>query len=338
MSGYLPFVRPEPDEALIRVSSPVSTRTWQALAGCSNYVRGKGAMLVPWTFADVQITSASTETFRFRVKPRTSAVERIWGFLVTASSSGYTVDIKAPASGTAVVFDVIPTADDIVPYFVTETLASKSGTEAEINCSIKATGGTVNVVGICCYEQDRPLLNEDATDMGVDQPTLAAGQPIIASTYESLAGVANTVLNGSKIDGRRVGLLHATWGDTGVSRTTASYQDMLTLPAPVLAAKRYRTDTTADVSINVYAKVAAGAGGNVRFTAASGDTHTFTITNTTAAWQTSNVLTVDCEDVDSADGRQTAASPSWDTIQVAFQGDGTNALTVYHWSVWEGWA
>lgn len=340
MTGAFPFRRPEPDEGLIRVASPVSTVTWSQLAGLGNWVRGKGAMLVPWCSPDVSVTSAATEIFRFRVKPRTSAVERIWGFLVAASSAGITADLKAPTTGTAVTVNALAETDFLVPYFVTETLASKSGTEQEINCSVKANGGTVRVVGICCYEQDRPLLNEDATDLGLDIPTCGAGQPILVTSagYESLPGVYDVVKSGTSLDGRRVGLLHATWGDTGVTRTTASFADMLALPAPVLAAKRYRTDVTATVKWSVYAKVAGGAGGQVRLTADSGDTDTITVTGTTAAWATASTLIVDCEDMGSADGRQTAATPAWDAIQIAHQGDGTNALTVYHVSVWEDWS
>lgn len=338
MVGFFPYRRPEPDERLIRVASPVSSVTWTQLAGLSNWVRGKGAQLVPWTLPDVSISAAATEVFRFRVKPRNTAVERIWQFLLVTTTNGVTADLKAPTTGSATVVSVVPGADAIVPVTIIETLSAKSSTEAEINCSIKANGGSVRVIGIACYEQDRPILNEDSTDLGVDIATCGAQQPILDQTYQSLAGVHDVVQSGTQLDGRRVGLLHLTWGDTGTSRTTASYQDLMTLPAPVLAAKRYRTDVTADVKCSVYARVAAGAGGQVRFTATSGDTLTLSVTSTSFAWVTAGVLTVDCEDMGSADGRQTAATPAWDEIQVAFQGDGTNALTLAHASVWEDWS
>jgi hypothetical protein len=231
---------------------------------------------------------------------------------------------------------VLSTVDFNTPIFFTETLGSKSDTEQEITCAVSAVGGNVTVAGICCYEQDRPFLNEDATDLGVNVQSCAAQQPIILQANASLPGAVNRVGSGTDLDGRRAGLFHMTWGSAGTTRITNTYQDMLVLPMPVLAGKLYRSDVLGAVTWSVYAEVDGGSG-DVRLTAASGQTSTLTVTATSPAWVTSDTLDVDCEDMASVDGRQTAASPAWDTLQVAFRGNGTNTLTVYSVSVWEDW-
>lgn len=327
--------RPEPAEALVRVAQPVAARTWLAAGHLANFLRGKGACLVPWTCPDLTISSGATDVFRFRVKPKNSTVERIWGLILrTGASSGVSAEIRAPqATGTLVTVPVSGSLDARTPLVYTEVLGAKSKTEQEITIGIKALGGSVIVEGIACMAQDRPILNMDATDLGVDVVSLASGQPILEEDYRSLGGVINT-LNGA--DARRIGLFHWTIGDlTAATRSANTYAALLPLAVPVLARKLGRAAVTGSVKWSAYAKVDAGAGGQIRVTTTeSGVDDVMTVTGTSYAWQQPRTISIDCDDMDSADGRQTSASPAWDDLQIQIKGDGTNALRVKSVSIW----
>jgi hypothetical protein len=326
--------RPEMAESLIRVAAPVSSRTWQGAAFLANFLRGKGAELVPWCVPQRSITAGTTESFRFRVKTRSSAVQRVWGVILRAgAASGVTAEIEAPAlTGTTRTVPVSASLDTRTAVVYIETLGSKAASEVEISVSIKAVGGTVIVEGIACMEQDRPLLNQDTTDYGVDVVTLSTGQPMLDDAFRSLGGVMDTLANA---DARRVGLFHWTLGDGAATRTAASYTALLTLAVPMLARKLARAAVTGSVKWSAWAKVAAGAGGQVRLTTtSSGVSDVMTVTSTSYAWTTARSISIDCDDMESDDGRQTAASPAWDDLQLEIQGDGTNLLSVGSVSIW----
>lgn len=323
------------DEGLIRVASPVSSRTWQGAAYLANFLRGKGAMLVPWCVPQRSISSGSTESFRFRVKTRNTAVQRIWCVLLrTATVSGVSAEIEAPAlTGTTRGVPVSASLDTRTPVVYVETLGSKSATEQEISISIKALGAAVIVEGISCYEQDRPLLNQDTTDYGVDVHTLSTAQPMLDDEFRSIGGVMDALANA---DARRIGHFHWTLGDGAATRTTASYASLLSLAVPCLARKLARAAVTGTVKWSVYAKVAAGAGGQVRLTTTNSSvSDVMSVTSTSYAWTTARSISIDCDDMDSDDGRQTAGSPAWDDLDLEIQGDGTNLLSVGSISIWE---
>lgn len=321
--------RPEMSEALIRVASPVSHLTWQGGAYLANYLRGKGSMLVPWSFASRTISASATETFRFRVRPRSSAVQRIWMLqLRTTASAGVTAEVASPSGGTAATYAVASSLDARVPVVYTENLASKSSVEAQIEVTIKASGGAVIVEGIACYEQDRPLLNSDSTDYGTDVVTLATGQPIFDGSNVSFGGVMDALANA---DARRVGIFHWTLGDGVATQTAATYIPLMDLAVPVLAQKAARAATTAIIKWSAYARMAAGTG-NIRVTTtASGVSDVASITGASFAWTTARSITIGCDDMASSDGRQ---SSTWDDLQIEIQGNGVNALSVCSVSFW----
>jgi hypothetical protein len=309
--------------------------TWQALASLSNWCRGKGAQLVPSCFPERAITAGTTETFRFRVKTRNTAIQRVW-CIVTRTSTITTVEaeFQAPAGTGAVVTTIVSTSlDTRVPIIYVEDVAAKATTETEITISVKALLHNILVDSITCYEQDRPVLNGDATDYGIDTTTTAVRQPIFDASYQSIGGVFDGLANA---DARRVGLFHWSVGNsTSVARLSATPADIFILDSPILTRKLNTGAITGTVKWAIYGYLSGAGSGTVTASTTSGASNTITITNTVAAWSTAQTFAVDCDDMASSDGRQTAGTPRWDMLNIKFAGDGTRSIVVQAISVWD---
>lgn len=335
MARALPERRPEPSADLVLSSAPVSTVTWQSLGYLANFLRGKGAQLVPTCFPQRSIIAGVTETFRFRVKTRNTAIQRIWvvGLRTTTTSSVH-ADIRSPSgSGPTIQVPVRTTLDTRTSDVYVEDVASKATAEVEITISIKAVEHAVIVESISCYEQDRPVLNGDATDYGVDVTTLASRQPIFEGSYQSAGGVYDSLANA---DARRVGLFHwSVGGSTSVTRLSATPANIFILDAPILTRKLARSAVTGTVKWAIYAYLSGAGTGTVTASTTSGASNTITITNTAAAWSTPQTFAVDCDDMASLDGRQTAGTPRWDMLNFKFAGNGTRSIIVQAISVWD---
>ena len=335
MAAIRPAQRYEPLESVVRIGEgPSSTSTHSQLAGLANWLRGSGAQIVAGNAPLVTVGSGVTRVFRYRTKPRDSAIQRVWSFLLRANSASgvVTASIRAPASTGTALLVLVPVGRDLrVPVTYVQNLAAKSSTEAQVDFDITTAGGTVDVEGVSCYEQDRPVLNKDSTDLGTDTETVRAGQPIRGVNNESIEGIHDVATGGH--DARRVAIFH--WGvpeEDAVTRTTASYQTLFDLAVPVLAPILTNGATTGQVYWSCYAKVAGGAGGLVRLTTdGSGVSDAVTVSGTSFAWTTARAISIDCDDMTKSDGRR---STRFDGLQVEYQGDGTNALSLAGVSVW----
>lgn len=334
MAAVVPMARPEPLESVVRIGNgPSSTDTFVQLANLANWLRGSGAQIVAANMPEYQIGSGATRIFRYRTKPRDSAIQRIWCFYVrTGATTAVEIIAKSPAStGTAQSFYVPAGRDMRTPFVYVQNLAAKSATEAEVNLELTTSGGTCEVEMIECYEQTRAVLNKDSTDLGVDLETVRPGQPIRGVNNESIEGIHDVALAGG--DARRVAIFHWAVPEEGAyTRTTASYQSVFNVPVPVLGPLLSSGDTTHTVKAAVYGKVAAGAGGQVRLTTdGSGASKVFNVTATSFGWVATEDIAIDCDDMSAADGRR---STRFDGLQVEIQGDGTNALSLAGVSVW----
>ena len=337
MSAIWPMRRPEPQwvasaSAPVVVGAPVSTVTWQALGGLANWLRAKGACLVPECCPERSITSGVTETFRFYVKPRNTAIARVWtvGLRAASAATAVTAQVRAPSSGTFADAVVAHSGSARQTLVYVETLGAKSGTAAQIEIDIKSVGGTTVVESISCYEQDRPLLAQDATDYGVDTTTLRSGQPIYDGAYESLGGIVDSLANS---DARRVGIWHWTAGDgTAAAITSASPANLLTLGCPVLGRKLARAATTGSVKWSVYAKMSSAGTGTVTLsTSQSGVSDAMSVTSTSYAWTTPRTVAISCDDMTAIDGLQSSA---FDDAAITIAGSGAQTLTVKSISIW----
>ena len=331
MTGIVPARRVEMTDGIV-VGGAVTGSTWQQLAGLTNWLRGKGAVLVPYCTPFTTIAAAASETFRFRVKTRSSAIQRVW--VVTMSGVGGTasVQLQAPGTGGTVVDAAI--SDERTTVVYVENLSSRSGAEQQIEFEVNCVAGSNSVVvsRIACYEQDRPVLQSDSTDYGVDLFTCASGQPIYDGANVSVGGVYDALVNA---DARRVGIFHWTQGDsTAAATASGTPADLLQLAVPVLVRKLARSATTGSVKWAAYAKVTAGTG-TITLTHTN-NAGTFTdsasVTGTSYAWTSARTVSnFDCDDLDVADGRQ---SSTWDSLNFQISASG-GTLTVQSISVWQ---
>lgn len=328
-----PLRRSEGATSGLLVGAPVQAGgSWSEFAGNANWIRSKGACLVPFFSPSYTIASGTTRTFHFRVKTRNVAIERVWGFLVRRASSttATTATIRAPAStGTSVAYSVPVTRDLVQPVTYIETVASKATATVDLTFDIAASGGDVELEGVSCYEQDRAGLANDTTDFGVMIDTVRGGEPILAVENTSAYGVMRSLAN---LDARRTGIYHWSYpAEAPITRTTASYDTVLALGMPVCAALLNAAATTGAVKWSAYAKVAGGSGKIKLVTSDSGVSSEITVTGTSFAWQTAADVDINCDDFAEPDGLR---SSTWDELNWQIQGDGSNALSVAAVSVW----
>lgn len=328
-----PLRRSEGASSGLLIGAPVQAATsWSDFAGNANWIRSKGAVLVPFFSPSFTVASGTTRTFHFRVKTRDVAVERVWGFLLRRASAttATTATIRAPAStGTAVAYSVPNVRDLVMPVSYIETVSSKATSTVDLTFDIAASGGDVELEGIGCYEQDRAGLLNDTVDFGVMIDTVRAGEPIAAIENQSAYGVMRALAN---LDARRSGIYHWSYpAEAPITRTSATLDTVLSLGCPVQGQKLNTADTTAAVKWSCYAKVAAGSGSVKLTTSGSGVASTITVTGTSFAWQTAADISIYADDFGQADGRQGGA---WDELNWQIAGDGTNAISVAAVSVW----
>jgi len=336
MTVYMPrpMRRSEGATSGLLVGAPVQAATsWSEFAGNANWIRSRGACLVPFFSPSFTVTAGSTKTFHFRVKTRDVAIERVWGFLVRRSTlaTATTATIRAPAStGTSVAYSVPSVRDLVMPVTYIETVASKATATVDLTFDIAASGGDVELEGISCYEQDRAGLANDTTDFGVMIDTVRGGEPILAVENLSAYGVMRSLAN---LDARRTGIYHWAYpAESPIQRTANTYDPVLALGMPVQAAKLLVSGVTGDVKWSCYAKVTSGTGKVNLKTSDSGVNSEISVTGTSFAWQTAADIAINCDDFAEDDGRQGGA---WDEVTWEIKGGGGgDTLSVAAVSVW----
>lgn len=330
-----PLARVVPPYAKFLMGAPVRGPDWYTLGQLANWTLGSGLQLVPSCFPERTISAAATDVYRFRVKPRAQGLQRVWGLQLTTTAIGaVTATVKAPAStGDAVDYPVSFYGRGRRATIYVEDVATPSATEQDITIEVTANGGSVKVEAVSCYEQDRHVLTSG--EGGVDLDTVLPRQPIVyAAGTSEIATAAQYGANDYKA--RRGGLLHLVTDEASPwTKSTTGYQNLLLHGVPVLGPKDLIADVTAVTKWGAYAKVTGGTG-HVRLTTSnSGVSSVLNITGTSFAWVTATNIAIDCDDMDSADGRQTSASPDWDEAQVAIEGPGGGqTLSVVSASLW----
>lgn len=326
-----PIVSPSRVVAGAPVAAP---QQWTDVAQAAMWCRGKGAQLVPAVAPMTEIKGTGEQIYRFRVKPRSSAVQRVWSAVVyMAPSATFTsteVQIRCPATTGALQSATASAATRFTEILYTETLASKNDTEAEISIGITvpaaAVGSEVYVSMIACREQDRPMLSEDATDVPTLIETVRPGEPIGQGTRISLGGVLASL---AAMDARRVGIFH--WvSSTAVSTSSAAATDLLSIGAYIQAPKVTRTATTHQVRWAVYAGMSSGGGsGTVTIaTSASGVSDSVSVTSASLGWVDGGLVSILCDDFSKADGHVD------DLLTITYAGDGVRSINLYSVSMW----
>ena len=334
----VPWHRSRPQIASILAGAPVSASEWTDCARALHWIRGRGLQLVPFTSPNLSISAGSAETVRFRVQPSGVAIERRWCVFVRASTAAATVTFQAGSAAASAAFrpeDIRSGSPTVIVYAEEVT---KSTAAAEISAVITAGGtGTVYVDAIGCWELPRPALTlETAAEYAVNMASIRPGQPIGAIGQWGPYGVAETV---RQTKSRRV--LFQKWLPSVATTTSASYQSVFVLPAPVVASKRSITDTTTDATWAVYARVSdSGTSGTIQLASTiAADTQDITITGTDGgatalSWRSAAALELDPEDMSTDDGID--ASAGAETVQLKIKRTaGSGSIEVQGVGIWE---
>jgi hypothetical protein len=218
-------------------------------------------------------------------------------------------------------------------YLYTEPLAAQSAALTDLSITITDTDKGVQVVSIACWEQWRPRLAESSNDHGVNFQTVRPGQKVYVGNYptaaESFTGVVSAL---AAADARRVGLFHYSLPTATPVTRSGAYTSIMGLLMPILTRLVTSGQTTGTVYWSAYCKVNAGNGDVQITTSHSSVSDSVNVTATSYAWTTARAISVDCEDMGTADGRRGA---SWDEIDVQIRGNGGNTLSLAAFSVWE---
>lgn len=316
MSALVYHMRPKIDTGTIKSGVPVSSYDWSGLGGLANFCNGHGGMLIPWTAVGRTITIGNTEVFHFYVAPKTQAVQRIWVVTMrTVAAIGVTADVVAGGASTVAgvpLFNSREWRRNALVFF--EDLSAKTNTVGDTTLSVTANAGSVIVESVCMYEQTRGILDQDATDYGVDITSLRPRQPIADFANESIGGVTDGYKN---MDARRAGFFHwPTPTSVSIQATTTAPADCFPTAIPMHPAIPTTTDTTASVTVAVFATSSDGSG-KVDFVPSDSGAGTTTVDVTTTAasgyaWHTGS-LSLNTEDLTTADGRRGA---SWEGVQI----------------------
>jgi hypothetical protein len=335
MSSVVQVRRPIIVPTRVLVGNPVAApQQWTDVAQAAMYVRGKGAVLVPACAPMTEIKTTAEQVYRFRVKPRSSAVQRVWSIVCYQASGGVftetTVNVRAPATTGTLQSATATSASALTEIRYVETLSSKNATEAEISIGIACPGasasGAVFVAMISCREQDRPVLTEDATDVPTRIETVRPGEPIGGGSYTSLGGALASL---AAMDARRVGIFHYA-SSTAISRTSATPANLLAIGAYIQGPKVNRTATTQSVRWAAYAGMSSGGGsGAVTIaTSASGVSDSVAVTSATPGWIDGGTVSILCDDFSQSDGQVD------DLLTITYRGDGTRSINLYSVSMW----
>lgn len=316
---------PTLDLGAIEAGVAVRGRTWIDAAAISNHLRGRGHVLVPLSGNGVSIPAGTRYTFRFVCTTSASSRARRWQFHFGMSSvDGGIATVRAPAvTGGAQNIAVGGTLSPNSNYGEYFELATGIDDEEEITVDILNNASVaMNIHGISCVECPRARLDLDATDLGVDENTEVAREPVLDLDNAALTGIVPVLANSQS--GRRGGLYYYST-DTSVPYTnaTTSYADLTALYMPVLG--RRLTSATATLSLiqwRVYCRTSDSSyAGEVRLRSNS-DSSTIAIpTSSHGSWawfpplaSPPEYMSIDAESHSSTDGRQTAGTPVWDEL------------------------
>lgn len=335
MTVAIQLRRPIVSPSRVLVGNPVAApQQWTDVAHEAMWCRAKGAQLVPGIAPMTEIKSTGEQVYRFRVKPRSSAVQRVWQVIVYMEQGDTfltsEVEIRAPATTGTLQSATASSASSFSPITYVETLASKNATEAEISIGIAVPGADATslvwVSLIACREEDRACLSEDATDVPVLIETVRPGEPIGGGTRISLAGVLATL---AAMDARRVGIYHFAI-PAPVTRLSATPTALLAAGVYVQSPKVNRSETTHAVKWAVYAGMSAGGGGGTVAIATAGSSvaDSVSVTSATPGWVDGGTVSILCDDFSQDDGQVD------DLLTITYAGDGTRSINLYSVSMW----
>lgn len=354
MSSLLPFGPPSLYDNVtgqgagptdVAAGKAVRSTTWQSVAQIVNYVRAKGAVLVPTVQLETTVNAGASTDFKFRVAPGTLSKAALWVICIRSASAtvSNTVNVTVPIGGTTTQTVASPSYDlagVVVRYDTTITSTIISEFEAGFTIAPTAGGANVVVAHATCYECSREILLQTApVELGIDVQSEVVGQPIVFSSNRSYGAIAVAALDAKANNGRRAGLGH--WQNVnGTNFTTTGFVNGISLP--MLGRKMYNGETNRNMSWRVLARYTGSFSAEVRLT--SSKTGTTTVVPVpvvgTPTWYplTSGapaLQLIDSEDLSTSDGLQ---GGTHDIITVSGRVLTSGTLSIFAFSCFEAYA
>ncbi len=290
----------------------LGTGQWTDAAQQANWALGHGSTLVTSGPSQYDMTSGgSPYEFRFKCMPRPQNTYRLWTVSLAADDDGGGCTLRSLDGATDYARADIPPSDADVkahaglivsfPQSNADDSVDGSG-HSEFGFEIVVDAGVdaVWVTSIGCYEL--PLVFAapgDVPSPGVfpEESAMASGEPIYddgnVPAEKSAAAVAYAAV-AAETSARRSAM--AAWAlyETAFI-TTSTFVDAYGGYVPLLARRRYSSDTAGNRSIRVWVQ-AAGVG-QVRLTMTNGSTTTLTYASAGVyQWQTATI-SVDAENL-----------------------------------------
>lgn len=305
--------------------APVAATDWQRAASVQNWIAGRGRINIPTFHPDhVDLLSDSVCRYALYVLPSHSAIDLVAQVSRSDVTSTLPGTIQTPSS-------VLLSASPRGAYGTTAI-------EVQLDIAVGDRDETVHSIAV--YEIPRASIEQTASAGGIDVSALSAGQPITAASVEPIAdALADDTF------GARVLAAHAVpWSDDGGSSvttefasasTSATYAATVGSGVPVLARKKRVSDTTRTVKARCYGWVTGATTGQFRVTSSvNGSSSAVSFTNTSPAWSSEITdLVVDCEDLSTATGLQSA---TWDELTTELRRSaGAGNVYVAGWVVYE---
>lgn len=332
----VPPVRRDVSLEGVEVGRAVAALTWASLGELAQYVRGRGAVLVPMHCPNVILDAAarggypSSTTLAYRTQPSGRAVGRIWALEVLAVGGTTGRATVTPAAGTAREVSAGPLTSSAERTFVLLETPAKGTTVDTVGLSITATAGRLVIVGVACWELPRAQLTKDATDLGLDLGTVDPDRPIWARDYESVNGVARAI---AASDGRRVGL--ASWCGPRLTFASGTFADAFELPLRVVPPRVGPSDVTRLCSWDAIAWCDASTAGEIRIVTSSGTSSAVAVTATSAWWLSAvQTFAIACEDASDPFG---LPGGTFATVQVEVRRtSGAGNVYLAGFNLWDG--
>lgn len=337
MATPVPARFPFPSRAGIASGKPVRAQQLAPVAEALMYLRGHSRVLVPCTAIDHAIPASTTRIYTVPMQIATWMRHIAWHIRLRSTSAVATVAFTDPTGGTST-YTVAPLDADVGPRVSSRThveTLSTPVTDSDYLATPRtitiqrtdAGGGSVYVDMLGATALSRESLESDADDLGISVPTVRPDTPIVSDDYISLGGIVRAMADqdDATLHGYTDRHLFFWTRPQGQGVSVTSAWAPIFIEGPVIqASHRYVGETLRRVYCGATGKVTtSGDTLEVRFTAASGDTVTETLTATTSGtWGLPVELDVYAEDLSTSDGRRSDTDEIV-TIEARVTGAGT---------------
>ena len=322
--------RPAVSTDRIKTSLSVAAPDWLAMADAANWINGHGGQPVPFSAVTTTLTSGSFAVQATCAFSKAAVAAVVFATFHSEGDAEVTVQVSATGmtttSQTVHIYGGTYGANAHAKMTAPLTSHQTPSTPRLVTVSFTWVSGTVSVMGYGIHEETRALLDENATDYGVDALSLHARRSIADYAQASAGGLIEAYKN---MDARRSGYYSASFeSGTGLKLSATTQTDILTVHVPMLAPIRYVADTQLALTVTFKAQTDTGTATLYLDTDEAGDSVSTAVDTSTVDYSLS--VNVDAEDFSIADGRRGNA---WEGLRVSYAASTGTELTLFHLTV-----